>query len=251
MKTTGFTVIALLIFTANAIEITPTHGRGSVALEFSYVPGSEPIGGLEIAIGLQSTLDISTVLLGPALTGAWSQICPELDRRGNQLSLYCLAPTIMQSTDSTHAVVCSAILYFADSNATVQSIDSVIDSARIMRVIGTTGQPLENIGLKWNAFVSAKAGLHKESRPAIGYRQLHRAYSLSFNLAATVRVVANVTDLKGRHIARLCDKPLKTGIHEVRWDGKDASGALSPAGTYFIQLKIGNTTYNRKVSHAL
>lgn len=46
-------------------------------------------------------------------------------------------------------------------------------------------------------------------------------------------------DVQGREIRSLAHGRLGAGRHEFTWDGRDASGALSPAGVYFAILRAG------------
>ena len=53
------------------------------------------------------------------------------------------------------------------------------------------------------------------------------------NTAATARIV--ITDAKG-HSVYTADAEKLRGPHTFNWDGKDASGALMPAGTYTLKV---------------
>jgi hypothetical protein len=49
----------------------------------------------------------------------------------------------------------------------------------------------------------------------------------------------DVLDVQGRLVRRLAGGWYQRGIRQVPWDGRDASGARSPAGVYLIRLQAG------------
>ena len=49
----------------------------------------------------------------------------------------------------------------------------------------------------------------------------------------------DVLDVQGRLVCRLAGGWYGRGIRQVRWDGRDASGARAPAGVYLIDLRAG------------
>jgi hypothetical protein len=236
---------------AMAIDITPFTNQGAVRLEFSYVPKSEQLGGLEVAFTVRPGIAVSAVSLSPAQSGPWSQIRPELVQTGNAILVSDITPAIMNCSDSVKYTMFSVVLEFADTAAAVQTVDDIIDSMRVNQAISVNGETLHGIALTWNAVVQAKPWTGAVRTPQIGFRRVSRSYVLSFNLADNTKVTALVIDGMGRTVTRLLNKVLPSGIHDIRWSGTDASGKTVPAGMYFIQLRMGNFTYNKKVSHVL
>ena len=49
----------------------------------------------------------------------------------------------------------------------------------------------------------------------------------------------DVLDVQGRLVRRLAGGWCERGVRQVRWDGRDASGARAPAGVYLIDLRAG------------
>ncbi|MBN1827390.1 MAG: T9SS type A sorting domain-containing protein [Candidatus Eisenbacteria bacterium] len=70
--------------------------------------------------------------------------------------------------------------------------------------------------------------------------------TIRFSLAEREEVSLRVFDTRGRLVRTLSDRILPAGIHTVRWDGRDASGAPVPSGVYFIRMDAGSFTDRRK-----
>jgi len=51
-------------------------------------------------------------------------------------------------------------------------------------------------------------------------------------------VTLTIHDAGGRLVRRLLDGPVAPGIHEIRWDARDETGALAASGVYFIRLGL-------------
>ncbi len=69
--------------------------------------------------------------------------------------------------------------------------------------------------------------------------------SIRFQLAETRPVTLTIHDVLGRTIAVLAEGTYETGVHEVRWDGRDALGRPVPSGTYLYRLVAGASTQSR------
>jgi hypothetical protein len=67
---------------------------------------------------------------------------------------------------------------------------------------------------------------------------------LAFTLPVESDASLTLLDVQGREIRSLARGRLGAGRHEFTWDGRDASGALSPAGVYFAVARAGG---NRSV----
>jgi PKD repeat protein len=64
--------------------------------------------------------------------------------------------------------------------------------------------------------------------------------TIHFNLPMAATVSVRVLDAAGRLVRDLLHGNLPAGGHDVPWDGRDARGALSPAGVYFVQGSAGD-----------
>jgi len=71
--------------------------------------------------------------------------------------------------------------------------------------------------------------------------------SIAFNLSETMNVKLDIYNLTGQGIVNLIDTELGSGIHEVIWNGTDASGNYLPDGIYFYTLKAGTKQMTRKL----
>ncbi len=61
---------------------------------------------------------------------------------------------------------------------------------------------------------------------------------IRLELPETMPVRVTVYDIRGRQVARLAERPLRAGLHEITWDGRTADGRRLPAGSYFIRLEV-------------
>jgi hypothetical protein len=62
------------------------------------------------------------------------------------------------------------------------------------------------------------------------------ATTLSYSLATKSRVALRVFDRSGREVRALLNAEQPAGSYSLRWDGKDNSGGLVPAGVYFCRM---------------
>ena len=62
---------------------------------------------------------------------------------------------------------------------------------------------------------------------------------LSFALHAPGEVDVAVLDVQGRTVRVLAHGALRSGWHELSWDGRDAAGREAPAGLYFARVRSG------------
>jgi len=58
-----------------------------------------------------------------------------------------------------------------------------------------------------------------------------------FHLPEPAPVRLSVLDITGREVARLIDRTLAAGAHQVTWEGLTAGGGQAPSGVYLIQLE--------------
>jgi agmatine/peptidylarginine deiminase len=60
-----------------------------------------------------------------------------------------------------------------------------------------------------------------------------------FHLPEAAPVRLSVMDITGREVARLIDRTLTAGDHQVMWEGRTAGGGQAPSGIYLMMLEAG------------
>jgi hypothetical protein len=60
---------------------------------------------------------------------------------------------------------------------------------------------------------------------------------ISFNVRGAGQVRVEVYTLEGRLVRTLVDRSMESGSHDVRWDGKDASGRDVASGVYYYRVE--------------
>lgn len=63
---------------------------------------------------------------------------------------------------------------------------------------------------------------------------------LRFSLPVSDHVELYITDIQGRRVKTLLNESLSSGIHDLFWDGTDATGYSCSAGVYYATLKTKN-----------
>lgn len=70
----------------------------------------------------------------------------------------------------------------------------------------------------------------------------------SFQLQKTATVRLDVFDVTGRRTRTLVDGPVDSGAHAVHWDGRTEQGQRAAPGVYFVRLRTGSESTQRKVT---
>jgi hypothetical protein len=70
---------------------------------------------------------------------------------------------------------------------------------------------------------------------------------LTFRLDRPGPTRVRVIDVRGREVATLLNESRDTGVHVVRWDGRDRGGRQVPAGVYFVSVETDAGESSRKV----
>ena len=74
------------------------------------------------------------------------------------------------------------------------------------------------------------------------------ASTVSFSLDEAGPATLAVYDVMGRKVATLVDQPMPAGAHEVRWDGRSASGRAVASGVYLLRLQAGDRVATRRLT---
>ena len=70
---------------------------------------------------------------------------------------------------------------------------------------------------------------------------------IAFTLPSAGSVQMSVYDVTGQKVRDLVSSTMNAGVHEMAWDGRDASGAAVSSGTYIARLKMGNYTASHRM----
>jgi hypothetical protein len=73
------------------------------------------------------------------------------------------------------------------------------------------------------------------------------ATKIEFDLAKAGHARIAVFDVVGSLVARLVDRELPAGRHQVTWAGKDDRGRSVASGVYFYRMEIGSFTSTRRM----
>jgi hypothetical protein len=69
--------------------------------------------------------------------------------------------------------------------------------------------------------------------------------TIRFSLPKLQRVRLEVVDVIGRHMRTLVDDRLLSGVHEVRWDGRDDAHRSVASGIYYCRLMVDGAILTR------
>jgi hypothetical protein len=70
---------------------------------------------------------------------------------------------------------------------------------------------------------------------------------LAYTLARGAKLKLAVYDVAGREVAQLANGTQPAGRHTTRWNARDQSGRLVPAGVYFVRLEVSGIAQSRKL----
>jgi hypothetical protein len=88
----------------------------------------------------------------------------------------------------------------------------------------------------------AKLALAASPNPAFG------RVTASFTLSSAVgHADLRIFDAAGRLVNTLISGPVAAGTQRIEWTGLDENGRSSPAGIYFMNLRVGKDVVSRKV----
>jgi hypothetical protein len=71
--------------------------------------------------------------------------------------------------------------------------------------------------------------------------------TITFSIPSPQRLRISVYDLEGRLVKRLRDGMLAPGLHDERWDGRDASGRSVASGMYIVRLQAEDAIAAQKI----
>ena len=152
------------------------------------------------------------------------------------------------SLEAQHTAADDAVL-----TRSVIGAGAVLSSGSV-NLVGTIGQPITGVSQAggtnarlgfWPGIMKLPVGIG-DLPPALAQDLQVTIYpvpvtgqaQITYRLQHAARVSAQIHDLTGRTIARLCDGGTELpGSRNLVWNGKDAAGQPVPAGVYFIRIE--------------
>jgi hypothetical protein len=71
--------------------------------------------------------------------------------------------------------------------------------------------------------------------------------AIKYSIPQNGRVTVKIFNVTGNEIMTLVDKEMIAGSHEVKWNGKDNTGATVTSGVYFVKLSSGTYVETKKM----
>jgi hypothetical protein len=75
----------------------------------------------------------------------------------------------------------------------------------------------------------------------------YRTTRIRFELPQAAHIVLKIYNLLGQQVRTLLSSRMEPGFHQVKWDGKDASGKLVTSGVYYCVLKMADRRVVRRI----
>ena len=157
----------------------------------------------------------------------------------NQVSVQVNAPAVGTVAVTAAGVLLGASDFNGAGEVRVPVSDLAAHGAIAVTVTGPNMVPTTTV-VPVTAGTSPVADLISPARPV-----LQGNYPNPFNPVTTIRfelpeasdLRLTVYDVSGRVVRTLADGTLPAGPHQVRWEGRDASGRAAPSGLYFYRLE--------------
>ncbi len=70
---------------------------------------------------------------------------------------------------------------------------------------------------------------------------------IRFSLDEGKKIEISVFDIRGHKVADLVDEVYSSGLHSITWQSRDQSGQRVASGVYFARLKVGGTSFIRRM----
>ena len=64
--------------------------------------------------------------------------------------------------------------------------------------------------------------------------------TISFTLKNNANVSVDIYNIKGQIVKNLINKQMKSGTHNIIWNGKDKNNKIQASGIYFVKVNLGN-----------
>lgn len=109
----------------------------------------------------------------------------------------------------------------------------------------TKGEVLRADAIQFSLLFTSAVSVAETERTGPNTVRLAGNYPNPFNQETAIQFTAersepvkiDIYDLRAQWICTLMDRMVEPGDHQIRWDGRDASGRMLPSGLYFCRLK--------------
>ncbi|KAA3616776.1 MAG: T9SS C-terminal target domain-containing protein [Calditrichaeota bacterium] len=71
--------------------------------------------------------------------------------------------------------------------------------------------------------------------------------TILYDLLKTEFVYLMIYNINGKEVKNLVNQTEQDGFHKISWDGKNEHGEAISGGIYFVQIRMGNSIFTRKV----
>ncbi len=201
---------------------------------------------------VRPSTDPSTVVVGTAGAPGAETVLAWSDRRGmrptpvGEIGIALSPQRILFRGPAAADGTAEALLPLAD----IGTADSVFVQGL---ALGSTGS-VTRVEAQATGNSAAPVSAASRSTDAIGTRFID-AYPNPFRDDLTVRyhlaeagpIEVEVYDVLGRSVSVLSTSTQAVGMHEARWDGRDASGRAVAPGLYVIRLHAGDTHHSHTI----
>ncbi len=72
--------------------------------------------------------------------------------------------------------------------------------------------------------------------------------TISYQVKSTAELKLEIFNSKGQLVRRLFSGSKSPGVHKVNWDGRDEQGRAGASGVYLLRAKIGNNSYQTRLT---
>ena len=161
-----------------------------------------------------------------------------------------------QGSNAERELLLSLIGYYVsnDDRTGAEKIASLLQSKRTNDL--SLGQDIELMlnspKLTFDNEILPKPSIQNEQETSSNNLSAHPnpfnpTTTIQFHLAEREIVSLQLYDVLGRRVRTLVDGDAREGAHSIQWDGKTSTGIDVAAGTYFANMKTGNSVKTIKL----
>ncbi len=248
-----FKLILFLCVTTNAVTIdvfvfTDGVSNGTITITCSNNPSQEALKGIGVQFTINSGLDVSSVQVEPPLNNMWSMVRPQLKRDHNKIDIISISPFSVVNKKDTTVEVFIASCQISGAGLKTLPYNEIIQNITIADALDASASSVQiTLTTNYDGCVGTLSGDEPGVNKTV-IRKMGRSYSLAFKIDRKKAIRTFIINAQGKVVKHFPERNYDKGFHTIRWDGSNQHGTPVAAGIYFIQIEIGNKTYNKKVS---